>query len=561
MTTNELDSYLTNLNDIEDFVKYDSTLNRIINELKDSNDIYGIKHLLENIEQIEDIDNRRYTVVQLLSLLDVNTVAKLLTPDNNLRFHLSQRDLWKILRVFHDEEFSDRFYLYTQDKLPHFVNSDDELDELSVLEQGERANCNANLIRAQGKGHIEEYLTPENVLKYKLYYYDDFGVSGITSLVYELDENEREKYLFYYQNPNNSTYLSIASAIKAQGIDAVRNALSLDNAKKYRLTAKDIQDLIGLLSKEEQEKYLLPNQTDREFGWRNIIYHGTSNDNTKSLILEIYKGNNSALLEYSELLANEEIIGLFSKEMISYLSCYSEGADFAKLNSKQLKLIARLLDCFKKETQSDEWTKVLSSIMSNIGKSSKLIDSIDEEQIGNLENEEVSVLLSIILDGNSANIKSLDEIDAYLANREDEIKKNVGYSKYTGDWTIPASKGMDEEETSFPKTGMKVKDLVECILRCKFGINYSEANRLVEKYGKDIDYIENEDLKVFVKTLSFLILFAKGYYEQVKCRKLKDSCIITTEFYERIRERFGDKYVFANVDEATSSSNIMRYSG
>lgn len=545
MTKEEVEYYL------EEFKNEQSvtTLRYFVERLDSITDKEVARLILDKFTKPDKPDGlerlRARMAINLISRLDWDEALEYLTPEHNLVYELTRHDLGVILKHFKELGCDvSRFFLDNQKDLPDFVNSGkSEMKVWSTLADSYRFNCNANLIKACGKEKITDYLTPENAIKYGLYADDDTYEGTILSLICELDKNDREKYLFKTDNANKLTDLSIVNLIYACGPEKIRESLSIKNAKGYLLAARDITKLINLLSEEEQNGYLLPNQRDRVYGWRNIFYHGTENEKIKDLITQMYEKNHSLLLEYSELLDDEDIIEFLNEDMISYLSFYHEGNDFAQLDSFTKRLVLKLIAYFMRENQTDEWTLVFEQIMSKINSPNNemLIDSLDEEQLESLKDDDLAFLFNIIVSGNKYELKSLADKEDYLTNLENNIKAQNRYSSYSGN---------NFSYTGFGVPGASVKNLIGCVIECKFGISYEEALQLVDSFGQDIDYIQNDDLKVFIKTVTFLIEFAKNYEKTYNQRENNYFFrVVSSEKWGAIKEKTGNKYLFVDYDE------------
>ena len=541
MTKEEVLDYL---NEIEDRYNNDEEWSDVYDELfeqlKEADDKELAKFILDRIYKIpfkEDIMNRQNLVVALITKLSTDEAMEYLTPEKNLEFHLTKHNLGNILRAFGNNEFSRRFYNSESDALQKFVerNHNPWGRDYDHIEN----NCNINLILAQSNDYekrkkiIEHYLTPENVLKYMLDKSIRGSKNGITLLVRELNKEDRKKYLFANQHTNID--LTIANVIKSYGTEEIIDALKIGNAKKYGLTGEDINYLINSLSEEEKEQFLLPNQNDFKFGWRNVLYHDTQNEKVKSLITSMYENNQSVFIDYSELLDDEEILELVNEEMISYLSLFPKGTKFSQLDTLSKKVILKLVSFFMKENQTDEWTLVFEQIMSKYGKSEKLISSIDEEKLDLLKDDDLALLLSVILNGNRYSLQDIDDKADYLSTLEERKKKGNGYYKYVGDEFKEILKHGREKRSFKRFPGVSLHGLIGCILECKYGIDYDNARELVGSFGEDINYIQNDDLKVFIKTIDFLIRFEKAYINSID-RKLHDVSIISSELWQLIQK-------------------------
>lgn len=511
----------------------------LFEQLKDDDDKELAKFILDRIYKIpfkEDIMLRQNLVVALITKLSTDEAMEYLTPEKNLEFHLTKHNLGNILRAFGNNEFSRRFYNSESDALQYFVERN--YNPWGGYYDRIENNCNINLILAQSNDYekrkkiIEHYLTPENVLKYMLDKNIRGSKNGITLLVRELNKEDRKKYLFANQHTNID--LTIANVIKSYGTEGIIDALKIENAKKYGLSGEDIDYLINSLSEEEKQYYLLPNQNDFKFGWRNLLYHDTQNERVKNLIISMYENNQSVFIDYSELLDDEEILELVNEEMISYLSLFSKGTKFSQLDTLSKKVILKLVSFFMKENQTDEWTLVFEQIMSKYGKSEELISSIDEEKLDLLKDDDLALLLSVILNGNRYSLQDIDDKADYLATLEERKKERNGYYRYVGDEFKEILKHGRGKRSFKRSPGVSIHRLIGCILECKYGIDYDDARELVGSFGEDIDYIQNDDLKVFIKTIDFLIRFEKAYINSID-RQLGDVNIISSELWQLIQ--------------------------
>ena len=134
--------------------------------------------------------------------------------------------------------------------------------------------------------NIQKYLTPEYVVKF------GFGEENITDLIYMLEKEEFEKFLFKNQEDVFTHYIfDIANVIKAKG--NIEEYLTIENIIKYYLNPRMITDLIKETNLEEK-------------------YRGNSNENSNPISeqfsIDDILNSSSKLNEYIKESKNEQII-------------------------------------------------------------------------------------------------------------------------------------------------------------------------------------------------------------------------------------------------------------
>ena len=162
MTKEEVEYYL------EEFKNEQSvpTLRYFVDRLDSITDKEVARLILDKFtkpDKPEGLERLRANMaINLISRLDWDEALEYLTPEHNLVYELTRRDLGVILKHFKKLGCDvSRFFLDNQKDLPDFVNSGkSELKVWSTLADSYRFNCNANLIKACGKEKITEYLTP-----------------------------------------------------------------------------------------------------------------------------------------------------------------------------------------------------------------------------------------------------------------------------------------------------------------------------------------------------------------------------------------------------------------
>ncbi len=269
----------------------------------------------------------------------------------------------------------------------------------------------------------------------------------------------------------------------------------INNAKEYGLDAIKVFDIARNTQDEEMIKKALYNIKPSEYYYV-INYVGNYRryfadldfikDNLEvfckieniaekeKIILDMYEKNNE-ILRVNHYLFDDRIIDALGLEKINQISCYMEIQDsIIKLNDCQLKLFGKSVDFFIKETQSTDWTYLAERILRNIESYQELSDEVEKRDDIDLEK-----ITSIIIHPNKFNIKKIDDVKNY-----DKIKQKKCQELINSD---------------------NLSDKIEGVFQKIFNIGTEEAKKEIEKFGQDIELIQDEELKTYIKGIKKII--------------------------------------------------------
>lgn len=262
------------------------------------------------------------------------------------------------------------------------------------------------------------------------------------------------------------------------------------NRKKYDLSSEIIADVVSRKGKKEELLKLVDKETSIAFRQNNasIQYireylemfmklEGVNIEIDK--ILKMAEKNEGILKGNFNILDNRYINAL-GEEKINQISCYPEIVEkILELNNEELNLIGKVLDRYMQEGEVEEWTPLANRILENISSYGELISNLK----GNKEFD-VSELIPILMHSNDFDIKTLEDVENFS-----DIKRRKC------------------EELINAET---IEKKQEGILLKIFGQGREETKKLIEKFGEDIDKIENENLKDYIKCLQEILKIEDG---------------------------------------------------
>ncbi len=198
------------------------------------------------------------------------------------------------------------------------------------------------------------------------------------------------------------------------------------------------------------------------------------NLSAKDIFLKMYEENHNIIYADFEIL-DDRFMNTLGADKMNLISCYPKMLNkVLTLNKKQLNILAKCLNKQMEKSNSEEWTILAQKILENIDDYSELINSIE-----NVENVDIEILTSILIQGNQFDIKTLEDINEYQAIKE----------KHLGEW-------IESDDIELKK---------EAVLQKIFGQNKSETEDIIRKYGSNIEEIGDEELKYYIKSLQEIL--------------------------------------------------------
>ena len=317
-------------------------------------------------------------------------------------------------------------------------------------------------------GNIEKYLTTGNVQKWGLNSYDITELIVKTGKVEDYLTEDKIQELGL-NSPNICRLISITGNIEKY--------LTTGNVQKWGLNSKEVLNLITNNLNDSNIHLIYDlgfnhtNIESCEILHKNLDYILKKEKQTekKEIIKKLYEKNNDIVKVKFEILDNKYLQTL-GEDKINQISCYPEQVDdILTLNEKELRLLGRCLDLY----EGEDWTPLCKRILGNIGTYTKLLETIDN--IDEMQSEDIEDLTTVLLHENYLDIECIEDVKNFESIKQ---KKCIEMFK-SGD----------------------IDDKINAICISKFGQPKSEIVQFIEKYADGIDYIEDEDLQCYIKSV------------------------------------------------------------
>ena len=273
------------------------------------------------------------------------------------------------------------------------------------------------------------------------------------------------------------------------------------NREEYQLSARDIaivafgnfsgEELLEFIDKEVSEIYR-NKYASIEFIKENLSrfleIEGVST--IKDVLFQMSEKNEEIFKGNFDIL-NERYINILGVEKVNQISCYFDIANIVLgLNDGELKLLGKVLDKYMDMTKGEEWTPLAKKILENIGSYKELVSNLEEN-----ENISIDKLIPRLIHSNNFDIKTLEDVENFQ-----EIKRKKCEELINGET-------LEEKQ--------------KAVLLKVFGQGMRETKKIISRFEEDIDEIEDEDLKAYIKSLQEILKIEnpevlKEIFEQVE---------------------------------------------
>ena len=317
-------------------------------------------------------------------------------------------------------------------------------------------------------GNIEKYLTTGNVQKWGL---DSPEIKELIEKTGKIED---------YLTADKMQEFGLDSYDIKELIEETENIekyLTTGNVQKWGLNSKEVLNLITNNLNDSNIHLIYDlgfnhtNIESCEILHKNLDYILKKEKQTekKEIIKKLYEKNNDIVKVKFEILDNKYLQTL-GEDKINQISCYPEQVDdILTLNEKELRLLGRCLDLY----EGEDWTPLCKRILGNIGTYTKLLETIDN--IDEMQSEDIEDLTTVLLHENYLDIECIEDVKNFESIKQ---KKCIEMFK-SGD----------------------IDDKINAICISKFGQPKSEIVQFIEKYADGIDYIEDEDLQCYIKSV------------------------------------------------------------
>ena len=342
-------------------------------------------------------------------------------------------------------------------------------------------------IITNGKNPVLAKIVIDNLDKYRLYTRD------IIRIVTETKEPEFAKKVIENQEKYGLKPDDIINIVLELDNKELKNLIT-NNYEKYGLNKEQLFRIIMIANDQELSETVLSNYENYNLtidDIRNYRINFMSLDFIKNnlstllkienatekeeIILDMYRENKDILKTVSFDILDNKILNILGKDKVNLISCYPDVVNsIIKLNNRQLKMLGKSIDSYINEEQSEEWTYLAGRILNNIDSYKELIDEIAEDN-----NIDIRKINSIIIHPNNFEIKTKDDVINYeqirLKKCEEQIKSE------------------------------NIENKRDAVIQKIFGISIEEARKEIQKFGEDIESIQDEELKAYIKSLKEVI--------------------------------------------------------
>ena len=258
------------------------------------------------------------------------------------------------------------------------------------------------------------------------------------------------------------------------GFDVVQKATilsQLDNDKKIGIL-KEIKTQRKEITKELRALGGFNQETNTDNLRLILQWEDIENPEEKIKILqELHEKNQEIIQNVNFEILDERYIEFLGKSKISLIANFPIiQAKVIKLNQNELKMYARMIENCENINDSDSWKYMSNNILNRISGYEKLSEKIDD-----FTKEDIEIAMQVMQNANNFNITNIEELRNY--NRIKQRKCD--------EWI---------------KTDANILKK-EAILFRLFDQDTSYTQELLIKYEQDIEKIENEDIKNYIKAL------------------------------------------------------------
>ena len=458
---------------IEDREQYGLSNKGVVWQVRGINDPKYTKKIIENREQY-GLDG--YNVTELLKLLRDPEYTKKIIDDRE-KYGLNGYNVTELLKLLYDREYTKKII---DDREKYGLNGYNVTELLEMLRDREYTK---KIIKDRERYGIEDSQL-KNLIK----------STGDSNFIKDCIKNRKKFNLYSYFEEDLTSLITVI-----RDKDVLKEIIK--NREEYQLSARNIasvaienfsgEELLELIDKEVSEIYR-SECASTEF----INEH-------LSKFLEIEKVNiaKDVLLQMSEMNENilkgnldilgERYINTLGAEKVNQISCYSDIADLVLgLKDGELKLLGKVLDKYMDMTKGEEWTPLAKKILENIGSYKELVSNLEEN-----ENISIDKLIPILIHSNNFDIKTLEDVENFQ-----EIKRKKCEELINGET-------LEEKQ--------------KAVLLKVFGQGMRETKKIISRFEEDIDEIEDEDLKAYIKSLQEILKIEnpevlKEIFEQVE---------------------------------------------
>ncbi len=227
--------------------------------------------------------------------------------------------------------------------------------------------------------------------------------------------------------------------------------------------------LVGLIEKTDEKIKVLNSLED------------LSEEHKESIeaLLRMYEINNDVLENIDFRILQPKYLNTLGEERINQIACDSRiQSAVLRLSDEQLYVFDKCLDVYVEQNETDEWTVLAEELLTHIGEYSTLIQSIDHPE--DLRIEDITKLYRLMQSDNWCEIQSIEDVREYDRLLAEKCKSI-----------------MEDENAT-------LEDKKKAVFQKIFGHDSSYAVRMINKYGEDIENIDDCDVKDYIRSIKLI---------------------------------------------------------
>lgn len=201
---------------------------------------------------------------------------------------------------------------------------------------------------------------------------------------------------------------------------------------------------------------------------------GMDIEETKKILEEMEKSNEEVLVNINFNILKSPYLETLGIDKINTLSCFKDVQEqLLNMKPEEYDIFFKCLDYHMDTEGTEHWNDMCALLLENIGEYSDLINDLQGKDY------DIDKLYNLLQNPNTFKITTLKELE----KSKDIIKQKC--EEYIHDDNIGKKR--------------------EAVLQKIFGQSQNEIKQIIKQYGKDIDTIENEDLKDYIKSIQAIM--------------------------------------------------------
>ena len=185
-------------------------------------------------------------------------------------------------------------------------------------------------------------------------------------------------------------------------------------------------------------------------------------------------------------------INILGEDKLNVINCFErEKEKLSRLTDKELQVLGKCLEFYENNIAKDGWRDVLSRLLNTIPESKELISDIKD-----INSIDYQKMVSVLFNQDFVNPRNETEYENYESLKKQECDKLI------------KSPNLEDKKTA--------------ILESAYGHNLAFAQRIVQRYGEDIEKFPNSQIKDYISSLKSILEEKNGAEIQKSYKQLSN---------------------------------------